>query len=249
MAVSPRQSREIVILQFDEVKRLLKAAMVYRDGLMASSVAIMLFAGLRPSELEALQKSDVKSAYLSVYKGKMEGIIKRRVEISPVLKVWQKQYPFNGRPKGWGLAIRVLKQAVMPQKWGSDVLRHTSISYQVERDEDTGKVATRNGTGVDTIKLHYWDVIDDPNHVKAFWKLTPDAVKSAKLPGSLPKSSSHTWPSDSGLKKLVWQKPLSHLAKDLGISDNAIRKRCLGRGINLPGKGHWQRVRGRRRKV
>ena len=42
-------------------------------------------------------------------------------------------------------------------------------------------------------------------------------------------------------KKLVWQKPLIHAAREIGVSDVALRKRCLKLGINLPRQGHWLR--------
>lgn len=47
------------------------------------------------------------------------------------------------------------------------------------------------------------------------------------------------WPSDEELQKLVWLKPLIKLGKDLGVSDNAIRKRCKFRNILLPRRNYW----------
>ena len=47
------------------------------------------------------------------------------------------------------------------------------------------------------------------------------------------------WPTDTKLAKLVFTKPLIHLAKDLGVSDNAIKKRCKRKNIKLPGRGYW----------
>jgi hypothetical protein len=49
------------------------------------------------------------------------------------------------------------------------------------------------------------------------------------------------WPSDEELSKLVMEKPLTKLSKDLGVSDNAIRKRCNKNGIQLPPRGFWLR--------
>jgi hypothetical protein len=47
------------------------------------------------------------------------------------------------------------------------------------------------------------------------------------------------WPDKKLLAKLVWQKPLIHAAKDIGVSDVALRKHCLKLGIELPRQGHW----------
>lgn len=47
------------------------------------------------------------------------------------------------------------------------------------------------------------------------------------------------WPSKEELEKLVWEKPKSSLAKELGVSDVAISKRCKKLGIKEPGRGYW----------
>ncbi len=123
----------------------------------------------------------------------------------------------------------------------TDIFRHTSITYQIERDEDLAAVALRNGTSVSMIELHYRDVLERPEDCEVFWALYPDQVKDVSLPKTLKEHVKIPWPADKDLKKLVWEKPLSHLSKDLGVSDNAIRKRCKKNGIDLPKNGHWQR--------
>jgi hypothetical protein len=41
---------------------------------------------------------------------------------------------------------------------------------------------------------------------------------------------------------LVWSTPLTTLAKQFGISDSGIRKKCLKMNIPLPKSGHWAKV-------
>lgn len=41
------------------------------------------------------------------------------------------------------------------------------------------------------------------------------------------------------LYELVWSEPLRKLAKQFGISDVAIAKRCRKSNIPLPGLGYW----------
>src|ERR1700733_15099851 len=48
--------------------------------------------------------------------------------------------------------------------------------------------------------------------------------------------------SREDLYELVWSKPMSELAKDFGISDVALAKRCKRLGIPVPGRGYWARV-------
>jgi hypothetical protein len=48
--------------------------------------------------------------------------------------------------------------------------------------------------------------------------------------------------SREDLYELVWSKPMSELAKDFGISDVALAKRCKRLGIPVPGRGYWARI-------
>lgn len=46
----------------------------------------------------------------------------------------------------------------------------------------------------------------------------------------------------SQLYELVWTKPVTELAKEFGISDVALAKRCRNLNIPLPPRGYWARV-------
>ena len=48
--------------------------------------------------------------------------------------------------------------------------------------------------------------------------------------------------SRSALYDLVWTKPVTELAKEFGISDVALAKRCRAINIPLPPRGYWARV-------
>jgi hypothetical protein len=39
----------------------------------------------------------------------------------------------------------------------------------------------------------------------------------------------------------VWTKPLIHLAKDYGVSETTVAKRCKNLRIPIPGMNYWQR--------
>jgi hypothetical protein len=49
------------------------------------------------------------------------------------------------------------------------------------------------------------------------------------------------WPSEEALRKLVEVSPITTIAKDLGVSDVAVRKRCQKLGIKTHGRGHWKK--------
>jgi hypothetical protein len=48
--------------------------------------------------------------------------------------------------------------------------------------------------------------------------------------------------SREDLYELAWRKPMRELAKDFGVSDVALAKRCRRLGIPIPGRGYWARV-------
>lgn len=47
------------------------------------------------------------------------------------------------------------------------------------------------------------------------------------------------WPSNQELTKIVFEKPIYILAKELGVSDVAIVKHCKKYNIERPKRGHW----------
>jgi len=50
------------------------------------------------------------------------------------------------------------------------------------------------------------------------------------------------WPNNEELGKLVWQKSLSKLAKELGVAGNSIKKRCKKYNILYPSVGYWSNI-------
>jgi len=79
-------------------------------------------------------------------------------------------------------------------------------------------------------------------HVEAFWKITPQSLRDENISVKLPPSKKTVkWPSDDQLEKWVWKAPLTTISEILKVSDTAIRKRCMKKGIELPPFGHWQK--------
>lgn len=56
-----------------------------------------------------------------------------------------------------------------------------------------------------------------------------------------PPTTKINWISDEELKLLIESIPMLQIGKRLGVSDNAVRKRCISRGIEYPkrGRGYW----------
>lgn len=237
----PKQMTRIEVLDLDEIKRLLWAAANFQGGSAAASIAIGLFAGLRPSELAALSPIDIAADRIKVAGGKLRRTLKRSVPIPPVLKAWLADFPFEGHPKGWDYKFKALKKATKARRWVHDIIRHTSISFQTERDKNEPLTAFNNGTSVKMMDDHYRNTIDSEKQIAEFWKLTPSKIKAAKPDVNIPERIRIKWPEDVALELLVWKKPLVHAAKDLGISNVALRNHCIKVGIKLPNLGYWLR--------
>jgi integrase len=237
----PKDITQISMLSLDEARRLLYAAMSYQNGVAAASIAIGLFAGLRPSEISDLKPEDIGENVIRVSGGKLRRKLKRTVPIPSVLADWLKAHPFTGVPVGWDYKMKQLKKVTKAAKWVQDIIRHTSISYQTERDKSESQTAFHCGTSIQMMNLHYRNSIDDEKKVTAFWELTPAKLLAVKPEIELPTKPRINWPEKKLLTKLVWEKPLVHAAKDIGVSDVALRKRCVKLGISLPAQGHWLR--------
>lgn len=52
------------------------------------------------------------------------------------------------------------------------------------------------------------------------------------------------WPTDEELRDMVWAAPSVILARNLGVSDSAIYRRCKNKGIPKPPRGYWAKQNG-----
>ena len=67
-------------------------------------------------------------------------------------------------------------------------------------------------------------------------KRTSIIIKNNNLPVSKTKIE---WPSKEELEKLLWEKPTTYIAKDLGVSDKAVEKHVKKLGLTKPPRGYW----------
>jgi len=59
----------------------------------------------------------------------------------------------------------------------------------------------------------------------------------------LPHPTKIIWPTREELERLVWEKPSTHIAKQLGVSDSAVKKHCRKLEISKPKPGYWTKKR------
>ena len=51
------------------------------------------------------------------------------------------------------------------------------------------------------------------------------------------------WPTKEELNKLIWEKPTMQIAKELGVSDNAVAKKCKKYELTKPPRGYWAKMK------
>lgn len=50
------------------------------------------------------------------------------------------------------------------------------------------------------------------------------------------------WPTPNDLQLLLWEKPTSKIAIDLGVSDKSIEKFCKKHNLSKPPRGYWNNL-------
>ncbi len=137
------EEKEIVPLTVEECRRLVEVAKTPRFRACLPALGLMLFAGVRPGEVERLRWADVDSEEgvltIAARHSKTGGA--RRVELCPPLRrMLHRQRPAEAEqqvrllcPPRWGSCWRSLRQvaglAAPLRRWVPDVLRHTFASY------------------------------------------------------------------------------------------------------------------------
>lgn len=56
-------------------------------------------------------------------------------------------------------------------------------------------------------------------------------------------SSKIEWPSKNYFEKILWEKPVIEIAKELGVSDVAVCKKIKTMGLSKPENGYWLKKR------
>lgn len=50
------------------------------------------------------------------------------------------------------------------------------------------------------------------------------------------------WPNKEQLRRMVWERPVSSVASELGVSGSMVKKKCRSLGVNTPPRGHWRKA-------
>jgi len=181
------------ILTLKETAALLEIAR-HKDPEMLAYVAIGLFAGLRRSELCALEWSEIdrKARTIEVKGVKAKTRQRRIVSISDALSAWLAVAPNTPRPTPsrnedvCGERLKnlyseerdesgvVLREAIV-SPWPHNALRHSFGSYHYAKHRDENQTAAEMGNSPAMVFRHYRAVVT-PDIATKFWNLLPSTA-------------------------------------------------------------------------
>ncbi len=180
----PRQIRkEPTSFSIKEVRTLL-AATLFADcdplrPACRAYLAIGLFAGLRPEEIERLEwrHIDLPSATLRVPGANAKDRERRIVEIQPTLAAWLAPLVRRaGKVLTAPLAkLRVTARAILGLKaWPADIMRHTFVSYHFAHYQNEGYTKAQVGHRDDgRVFYHNYMVPKSRAEARLFWSTIP----------------------------------------------------------------------------
>ena len=189
----------LTIKQFNRCIELIQAEK-YRE--LAVSVAILMFAGLRPSELAGSQNkipmawdkvvmnpvgANASEPYIDVTKEHAKNKKPRLVKIVPNLVKWINTVPLSERkgdvvPGDFGALMKKFRAdvGIVGMK---DIFRHSFATYHYHAGENIDATMKQMGhSNRSTFENHYHAYNPEPNSPSLYWELLPEgAEKETKI--------------------------------------------------------------------
>ena len=153
-----------------ETKKLLQAALSYDPGLIPY-LAIGLFAGVRPLEIERLTWLDISERYIEINAAKAKSRKRRLVSLSSNLKEWLAfggNLPLTNKRKR---LAQVLKLTGI--NWQPDIMRHSFASYHLALHQSADKTAFELGHRDSKMLIAHYRELVSFEAAKAYWNITP----------------------------------------------------------------------------
>lgn len=181
------QRPEPEILDPEQAEALLADVATFKGGAYAKFYALLLFAGLRPTEAVKLAGHEKREQLIDLDCGEIELPAevtktrrKRTIEIQPNLKKWLEAFP--GKilpPKDNSRSLQSIRKR---HKLTPDVCRHSFFTYFVASFDSYAKAARQGGNSEHMVKEHYESPAKKRGEqAKKFWTLNPPTVENAKI--------------------------------------------------------------------
>lgn len=161
----------------DLAKVLWVAKKVYPE--IVVPIALGAFGGLRRAEIERLKCSeiDMEQGIITLSAAITKTNMRRVVTINATLRSWIQEYLIRGQDFSDSSYVFKVRRCVEYVKacWPVNGLRHSFISYQVQREKNTAAVALEAGHSVSTLMKHY-KCLCTPDNAEAWFAITPDTT-------------------------------------------------------------------------
>lgn len=162
------------------------------EGLAA--LALGLYAGVRPYELQALTWDDVRldDGVVVIDAAASKTAQRRIVHLQPTALAWMKTAKEAGAvlpisDHKWSQLLETCSDAIGWDRWFPDTLRHSAASYWLADMKDAPALAMELGNSVPVIYKHYREVVTRKDAAR-FWRLCPRPFRAGASPeGSSPK--------------------------------------------------------------
>lgn len=169
----------------DEARALLAVAAKCFDGRLLPAIAIGLFAGLRRSELCALDWREVREGSIEVTAAKAKTRRRRIVDIQPNLAEWLAPFRKSDGPVFEGNEDKFEEKrkhlaAEVKLVWPRNVLRHSAASYHLAHFGSENQTALQMGHSPQVLIDHYREVVTKTAAAE-YWEIRPKAVKLEKV--------------------------------------------------------------------
>lgn len=166
-----KKDSPIDILTVPEAMRLMNEA----PADCKAAFALMLFAGIRPQEVERLKWDDIREGVVHVTALAAKTRQVRNVEVLPVLAAWLDAFRGEGSicPPNWKRKRQATRRAVGLES-RQDVLRHSFASYHLAAfgDINATKLQLGHSARSDLLFAHYRAAVTK-TAAAGFWKLFP----------------------------------------------------------------------------
>lgn len=181
-----QQRPEPDVLTPEQAKALLAHVVEFKAGAYARFFALLLFAGLRPTEAHKLARHARRTDLIDLACGEIELPAeitktgrKRTITIQPILRKWLVAFPGEVLPEK--NTDRDLKSIRKKLALTHDVCRHSWFTYFVASFDSFAKAAKEGGNSEQIVKEHYESPAKKRGkQAKRFWNLLPSSVQKAK---------------------------------------------------------------------
>ena len=158
------------IFTLPETRKLLQTALRHDPG-MIPYLAIGLFAGIRPLEIQRLTRADISDRYIEIKAAKAKTRKRRLVSLSDNLKEWLSlggDLPLANKRKR---LARLLKLAQIT--WQPDIMRHSFASYHLAMHSSADKTAFELGHRDSKMLFAHYRELVTQEAAQSYWAIRP----------------------------------------------------------------------------